>query len=57
MIDGRARKTIPQIIPEIKEVKLQRAIRKQRPTPTVVRVTIDEAIAVVDGNATRRIKL
>jgi len=36
---------------------LQRAIRKQIPTPTLVNATIDAAIAVVEGKATLRIKL
>ena len=57
IIDGSARKTIPHITPEAKTLMLQRAIRKQMPTPKLVRVTIDAAIATVDGKATLLIKL
>jgi len=57
MMDGSARKVIPHITPETKELVLPRAIRKQRPTPKLVSVTIDVAIALVDGKATLRIKL
>ena len=57
MIDGSARKSIPHTTPEKKELMLQRAIRKQIPTPALVNATIDAAIAVVEGKATLRIKL
>ena len=57
IIDGSARKIIPHITPEVKELMLQRAIRKQMPTPRVVSVTIDTEIAAVDGKATLLIKL
>lgn len=56
-IDGNARKTIPHITPEANELMVQRAIRKQMPTPKLVSVTIDATIANVDGKATRLIKL
>ena len=57
IIDGSARKIIPHITPEVKELMLQRAIRKQMPTPRLVSVTIDTEIAAVDGKATLLIKL
>ena len=57
MIEGSARNVIPHITPETKELALQRAIRKEKPTPMLVSATIDAAIALVDGKATLRTKL
>jgi len=54
--DGNAKKTIPQITPETKELG-PLAIRKHKPTPMLVKVSIEITIALVDGNATRLIKL
>ena len=54
---GHARNVRPQVTPERKEKLLRLTIRKQTPTPRLVRVTIDTRIVLVDGNATRRIRL
>jgi hypothetical protein len=56
-IDGIARKIIPHNIPEANELKVPPAIKKHMPTPTLVSVTIETPIDIVDGKATLRIKL
>ena len=55
--DGIARKTIPHITPEMKELMLQRAITKHMPTPKLVNVNMEPAIALVDGKATLLMRL
>ena len=56
MRDGIAKKTTPHITPEMKELGPP-AIRKHKPTPMLVKLSIEATIALVDGKATRLIKL
>jgi hypothetical protein len=56
MRDGIARNMIPHTTPKMKELAPP-AIRKHKPTPRLVKVSIDTTIALVDGKATLLIRL
>lgn len=47
----------PQAAPRRNEVIVRSAIRKDMPTPRVVSMTEEMAIALADGKATRRTRL
>jgi hypothetical protein len=55
--DGRVKAITPHAAPNTKDVIPRSAIEKDRPTPSVVRTSEVMTIVLVDGKATRLIKL
>jgi hypothetical protein len=55
--DGRIKAIIPHAAPNTKNAIVRSANEKDRPIPTVVRTSETIMIVLVDGKATRRIRL
>jgi hypothetical protein len=55
--DGSVKATIPHAAPIRKKAMVRSANEKDRPTPTVVRTSDAMKIVLVDGKATRRMRL
>ena len=55
--DGRVNAMSPHAAPERKDTIPRSANEKDRPTPRVVKTIVIDSIVLVDGKATRRIRL